>query len=46
MITKVRVNAFITTLGMMSIGRGLTYLLATGVQGTVASNIPMRDPCR
>jgi ribose transport system permease protein len=42
-ITKVRVNAFITTLGMMSIGRGLTYLLATGVQGTVASNIPMRD---
>lgn len=43
-ITKVRVNAFITTLGMMSIGRGLTYLIATGVQGTVASNIPMRDP--
>jgi ribose transport system permease protein len=43
-ITKVRVNAFITTLGMLSIGRGLTYLLATGVQGTVASNIPMRDP--
>ena len=43
-ITKVRVNAFITTLGMMSIGRGLTYLLATGVQGTVASNIPMRNP--
>jgi ribose transport system permease protein len=42
-ITKVRVNPFITTLGMMSIGRGLTYLLATGVQGTVASNIPMRD---
>ena len=29
---------------MMSIGRGLTYLMATGVQGTVASNIPMRDP--
>jgi ribose transport system permease protein len=43
-ITKVKVNAFITTLGMMSVGRGLTYLLATGVQGTVASNIPMRDP--
>jgi ribose transport system permease protein len=42
-ITKVKVTAFITTLGMMSIGRGLTYLLATGVQGTVASNIPMRD---
>ena len=43
-ITKVRVNAFITTLGMMSMGRGLTYLIAHGVQGTVASNIPMRDP--
>ncbi len=43
-ITKVKVNAFITTLGMMSVGRGLTYLLATGVQGTVASNMPMRDP--
>jgi ribose transport system permease protein len=43
-ITRVKVNPFITTLGMMSIGRGLTYLLATGVQGTVASNIPMRDP--
>jgi ribose transport system permease protein len=42
-ITKVKVNAFITTLGMMSIARGFTYLLATGVQGTVASNIPMRN---
>jgi ribose transport system permease protein len=43
-ITKVRVTAFITTLGMLSIGRGLTYLLATGLIGAVASNIPMRDP--
>lgn len=43
-ITKVRVTAFITTLGMLSIGRGLTYILATGLLGTVASNIPMRDP--
>lgn len=43
LVTKVRVNAFITTLGMLSVGRGLTYLLATGLQGTVASNIPMRD---
>jgi ribose transport system permease protein len=42
-ITRVKVNPFITTLGMMSIGRGLTYLLATGLQGTVASNIPMRN---
>ena len=28
---------------MLSIGRGITYLLATGLQGAVASNIPMRD---
>jgi ribose transport system permease protein len=28
---------------MMSVARGLTYLLATGLQGTVASNIPMRN---
>ncbi len=43
-ITKVKVNPFITTLGMLSIGRGLTYLLATGLKGAVASNVPMRDP--
>lgn len=43
-ITKVKINAFITTLGMLSIARGLTFLLATGLEGTVASNIPMRDP--
>ncbi len=42
-ITKLNVNPFITTLGMLSIGRGLTYLLATGIRGTVASNIPMRN---
>jgi len=42
-VTKVKVNPFITTLGMLSVGRGLTYLLATGLQGTVASNIPMKD---
>jgi ribose transport system permease protein len=42
-ITKIKVNPFITTLGMLSIGRGLTYLLATGLQGAVASNIPMRN---
>ncbi len=42
-ITKVQVNPFITTMGMMSIGRGLTYLFASGLKGTVASNIPMRD---
>jgi ribose transport system permease protein len=43
-ITKLKVNPFITTLGMMTIARGLTYLLASGLQGTVASNVPMRDP--
>jgi ribose transport system permease protein len=43
-ITKVKVNPFITTLGMMSVARGLAYLLATGLQGAVASNIPMRNP--
>ena len=42
-ITKLGVNPFITTLGMLSIARGLAYLLATGLQGTVASNIPMRN---
>lgn len=42
-ITRVKVNPFITTLGMLSIARGLTYLLASGLQGTVASNIPMRN---
>jgi ribose transport system permease protein len=42
-ITRIKVNPFITTMGMLSIGRGLTYLLATGLEGTVASNIPMRN---
>ena len=42
-ITRLGVNPFITTLGMLSIARGLAYLLATGLQGTVASNIPMRN---
>ena len=43
-VTRLRVNPFITTLGMMSVARGLTYLLASGIQGTVASNIPLKDP--
>lgn len=42
-ITKVKVTPFIATLGMLSIARGLAYLLASGLQGTVASNVPMRD---
>jgi len=43
-ITRIKVNPFITTMGMMSIARGLTYYLATGVKGAVASNIPVKDP--
>jgi ribose transport system permease protein len=42
-ITKFKITPFISTLGMLSIGRGLTYLLATGIKGTVASNIPMKN---
>jgi ribose transport system permease protein len=42
-ITRFKINPFITTLGMLSIGRGLTYLLATGVKGSVASNIAMQN---
>ena len=42
-ITRFKINPFITTLGMLSIGRGLTYLFATGVKGTVASNITMEN---
>ena len=42
-ITRVKVTPFIATLGMLSIARGLAYLLASGLQGTVASNVPMRD---
>ncbi len=42
-ITKIGVNPFITTLGMLSIGRGLTLYLASNLKGTVASNIPMRN---
>lgn len=42
-ITRAKVNPFITTLGMLSIGRGLTYFFATGLKGAVASNIPIRS---
>ncbi len=42
-ITRLKVNPFITTLGMLSAARGITYLLASGLQGTVASNVPLRD---
>ena len=43
LITRVKVNPFIATLGMMSVARGLTYLFASGLASSVASNIPMKD---
>ena len=43
LVTRVGVNAFIATLGMMSIARGLTYLLASGLGSSVASNIPIKS---
>src|SRR5690348_8851765 len=42
LVTRARIIAFIATLGTLSVGRGLAYLLATGPAG-VASNVPMRD---
>ncbi|HEY0778833.1 MAG TPA: ABC transporter permease [Gemmatirosa sp.] len=44
LVTRLGIVPFITTLGTLSIGRGLTFLLASGGAGTVASNVPMRDP--
>ncbi len=44
LITRARIVPFITTLGTLSIGRGLAFLLATAGAGSVASNVPMRDP--
>jgi ribose transport system permease protein len=42
LITKARIVPFIVTLGTLSVGRGLAFLLASGAGG-VSSNIPMRD---
>ena len=44
MVTRVKLPPFIATLGMLSIGRGLTVLFATGLRGSVASNITVTDP--
>ncbi len=44
MVTKVKLPPFIATLGTLSIGRGLTVLFATGIRGSVASNITVTDP--
>jgi ribose transport system permease protein len=38
LVTRVRINSFIATLAMLSIARGLVYLVANG------SNIQMKDP--
>lgn len=43
LVTRARIIPFIATLGMLSVGRGMAFLLATGPEGTVASNVPMRD---
>jgi ribose transport system permease protein len=43
LVTRGRIVPFIATLGTLSIGRGLAFLLATGPAGSVASNVPMRD---
>lgn len=44
LVTRARIIPFIATLGTLSVGRGLAFLLATSGEGTVASNVPMRDP--
>jgi ribose transport system permease protein len=44
LVTRLRIVPFIATLGTLSVGRGLAYLLAAGGEGSVASNVPMRDP--
>ncbi|GJG87192.1 monosaccharide-transporting ATPase [Gemmatimonadetes bacterium T265] len=44
LVTRAGIVPFIATLGTLSVGRGLTFLLASGGAGTVASNVPMRDP--
>lgn len=43
-ITRLKVPPFIATLGMYSVARGLTFAASWGLQGAVASNIPMRNP--
>jgi ribose transport system permease protein len=44
LVTRLRLVPFIATLGTLSVGRGLAFLLASGGEGGVASNVPMRDP--
>ena len=42
-ITRGKVNPFITTLGMLSVARGFSYFFAMGIKGSVASNIPVTN---
>lgn len=42
-ITRGKVNPFITTLGMLSVARGFAYFFAMGIKGSVASNIPVTN---
>jgi ribose transport system permease protein len=44
LITRAKIVPFIATLGTLSVARGLAFLLATSGAGSVASNVPMRDP--
>ena len=44
LVIKVKLPPFIATLGMLSVGRGLTVLFATGLKGSVASNISIEKP--
>lgn len=43
LVTRAKIIPFIATLGTLSVGRGLAFLLAAGSTSGVASNVPMRD---
>jgi len=44
LITRLNLTPFIPTLGMLSIARGFTVWFATGLKGSVASNISVKNP--
>jgi ribose transport system permease protein len=43
LITRLNLTPFIPTLGMLSIARGFTVWFATGLKGSVASNISVKN---
>jgi ribose transport system permease protein len=43
LIGKVGINAFITTLGMMEVGRGLVYVITNGSSVSIATDSPSFD---